>query len=292
MTTTHNPIHAIQKLSIPTNSFIAAAFAAGEFRFKCDLVNYNNMISTILGRKADYLELPIAQMVFGYLVQEHVRNFSGSNALSASDVEILATQRAQKFVKEQPWHWAEGATETALERMSNREEAIRIMQALPSGTDRKAIVLLIVEKLEVSEATALSYIRSAVKDDNVEVTVTQAPKINKKAAALELVKNNPTLDKKTLIAMISKTFDTTPAGAQTYYYAAIKQLNISPTSTTKRVNTRAQVATIFEANPNISRIEFIEQAEIQFDVQINTAQTYYYALVAERKAKLNNVDSK
>lgn len=283
--TDHNPIKAIEQLSIPTHSYIAAAQAAGDFREHCDLVKYNQMITQISNTPATYQELPMAQMVFGYLVQEHVRNFRGTNQLSNDDIFILANDRASAFVKKEPWHWAEDATEVANDKVSNKEEAIRIMQSFPEGTDRSFILDAIIDELDVSVATAMSYIRSAVKDETVAVTVApKAPKINKKAKAIELVRENPTKDKKTLIKMICDQLDTTAAGAQTYYYAAIKELNIAPTAATKRKNTRELVATIFAENPNISRIDFIEEAERRFDVQINTAQTYYYALVAEYKA--------
>lgn len=281
--TEHNPIHQIQKLGIPVNSFLSAATAAGDFRETCDVVKYNNMIAAITNNPATYDELPMAQMMFGYLVQEHVRNFAGTNQLSTSEVEALAERRASKFVIEQPWHWAEDAAEAANAKVSNREEAMRIMKMFPDGTDRSVVVVAIVNQLDVSTATALGYIRMAVKDDEVEMTIVKTPKINKKAAAFELVKANPTLTKKELISMISSTLDTSPAGAQTYYYAAIKELDIKPTATTKRKNTRALVNVLFDENPDISRIEFLEQAEIRFGVQVTTAQTYFYAITAERK---------
>lgn len=281
--TDHNPIIQIQKLGIPTDSYIAAAVAAGDFRNSSDLVKYNSMITAITNAPSSIPELPLAQMYFGYLIQEHVRNFSGTNQLNKEEVERLAISRAEKFVLEQPWHWAEDAAEAANDKVSNREEAMRIMRMFPDGTERSSIIAAIVNQLEVSEATAMGYLRTALKDEAVEITVNKTPKINKKAAALELVRANPHLDKKTLVGMISKQFDTSPAGAQTYYYAAIKELKITPTAAPKRVNTKALVATILDENPNISRLDFLEQAEVRFGVQVTTAQTYYYALIAERK---------
>ena len=281
--TDHNPITAIQKLGIPTHSYIMAAMAAGDMRNHCDVVKYNNMITAITGSPSTIAELPQAQMLFGYLVQEHVRNFSGTNQLNKEEVEMLATRRATAFVAAEPWHWAESATEDADARASNREEALLTMKMFPDGTERPIIVTAIMNSLDVSQATALGYIRAAVKEDEVEITVTAAPKINKKAAAFDIVKANPSLDKKTLIGMITSQLDTSPAGAQTYYYAAIKELNITPTAGTKRVNTKALVATLFDENPNITRIEFLEQAEVRYGVQVTTAQTYYYAIVADRK---------
>lgn len=279
----HNPIAAIQKLGLPINSYIMAAMAAGDMRNNSDAIKYNNMIALITNKPSTIEELPQAQMLFGYLVQEHVRNFSGTNQLTQEEVEMVAARRAKAFVAAEPWHWASDADLVANERVSNREEATRIMHTFPDGIDRNIVVAAIVNKLEVSAATALGYIRAAVKDDEVEVTVAVVPKINKKAAAFEIVKANPSLDKKTLIGMITSQLDTSPAGAQTYYYAAIKELNITPTAGTKRVNTKALVATLFDENPNITRIEFLEQAEVRYGVQVTTAQTYYYAIVADRK---------
>lgn len=282
----HNPIVQIQKLGIPVNSYIVAAQTAGDLRRTCDAIKYNELIAKVTGGTQTTYELPMAQSVFGYLVQEHVRNFIGTNDLKGDEIERLAITRAEKLVKDCPWLWSVDTTEESeSSKITNREEALRIMKALPEGTDRAEVVKLIVERLEVTATTAQSYIRDAVKTE--EVVVTAAPKeakINKKAVALEMVRDNPTLSKKEMIALISTKLDTTPAGAQTYYYSAIKTLNIAPPATVKKVNTKALVATLFDQNPNITKMEFLEQAEIQFDVQISTAQTYYYAIIKDRQA--------
>lgn len=279
--TEHNPIVAIQQLGIPTHSYIAAAQAAGDFRESTDLIKYNELISKITGGAGEYEELPIAQMMFGYLVQEHVRNFIGTNQLCAEEVERLAFLRASNFVKAEPWHWS---TEAEVEqKVSNREAALRLIRLFDEDTKRDVIIQAIVDKLDVTEATAAGYIRSIVKDEEIQMKVEKKPKINKKAAALEIVRANQTLDKKTLIEMISTQLDTTAAGGQTYYYAAIKELNIQPAATKTKRNTKALLASILDENPTISRLEFIEAAEERFDVQVNTAQTYYYALIKERQ---------
>lgn len=283
----HNPIVQIQKLGIPVNSYIVAAQTAGDMRRTCDAIKYNELIAKVTGGPQTAYELPMAQSVFGYLVQEHVRNFSGTNDLKGDEIERLAITRAEKLVKNCPWLWAVDTTEESeSSKITNREEAIRIMKALPEGTDRAEVVKLIVEKLEVTTTTAQSYIRDAVKTEEVVVAaVSKEPKINKKAVALEMVRDNPTLSKKELIALICSKLNTTPAGAQTYYYSAIKVLNIAPPAVAKKTNTKALVATLFDQNPNMTKMEFLEQAEVQFNVQISTAQTYYYAIVKERAAK-------
>ena len=284
----HNPITEIQALGIPTTSFVKAAFAASEFRESSDLVRYNQLISQIAGTTFQTDEFPLAQMLFGYLVQEHVRNFRVPVPLDSFSVFELSLRRAKEFVQREPWHWSE-APEDDNYRISNREEAIRIMQSLPEGTSRDIVVDAIVDKLEVSAATALSYIRAAVKEEKVEAPAPKKAKINKKAASLEIVRANPTLDKRKLIEMISTQLDTTAAGAQTYYYAAIKELNVAPTGRKSRTNTKALVAQILDENPTISRVDFLEQAEVRFGVQVTTAQTYYYALIAERKKNTESV---
>lgn len=279
----HNPIAQIQKLGIPVTSYIVAAQAAGDLRRTCDAIKYNELIAKITAAPQPTYDLPMAQCVFGYLVQEHVRNFIGTNDLKQDEIERLAVTRAQKLVKENHWLWAEASEESETSKITNREEAIRIMKALPPGTDRNELVKLIVERLEVTATTAQSYIREAVKTDDVVVQVApKEAKVNKKAVALEMVKANPTLSKKEMIQKISTDLDTSLAGAQTYYYSAIKVLNIAPPKATTRVNTKALVATLFDQNPNITKMEFLTQAELQFDVQISTAQTYYYAIIKER----------
>lgn len=278
----HNPIAQIQKLGIPVDSYIVAAQTAGEFRKTCDVVKYNELIYKITGHAASF-DLPMAQSVFGYLVQEHVRYHIHPASISDSEIEQLAVRRATKLVKDQPWIWAESSSESETSRITNREEALRIMRSLPEGTDRSDVIRLIVEKLDVNPTTAAGYLRDAVKKEEVKVAeAPKKPKINKKAAALEIVRDNPGKTKKELVALISSKLDTTPAGAQTYYYAAIKDLNIAPPPAAKKRNTKALVAALFDANPNITRLEFLEQAEVQFGVQVTTAQTYYYAILKER----------
>lgn len=281
----HNPIAQIQKLGIPVTSYIVAAQAAGDLRRTCDAIKYNELIAKITAAPQPTYDLPMAQCVFGYLVQEHVRNFIGTNDLKQDEIERLAVTRAQKLVKENHWLWAEASEESETSKITNREEAIRIMKALPPGTDRNELVKLIVERLEVTATTAQSYIREAVKTDDVVVLAPPKDvKVNKKAVALEMVRANPSLSKKAMIQKISTDLDTSLAGAQTYYYSAIKVLNIAPPKVAKKVNTKALVATLFDNNPNITKMEFLTQAELQFDVQISTAQTYYYAIIKERAA--------
>lgn len=282
----HNPIVQIQKLGIPVNSYIVAAQTAGDLRRTCDAIKYNELIAKVTGGPKPDHELPMAQSVFGYLVQEHVRNFIGTNDLKGDEIERLAFTRAQKLVKECPWLWSvDSDEESETSKITNREEALRIMKALPAGTDRSEVVKLIVERLEVTATTAQSYIRDAVKTDDVVVAAaSKEVKVNKKAAALEMVRENPTLTKKEMIQLISTKLDTTTAGAQTYYYSAIKVLGVAPPTATKKVNTKALVATLFDQNPDITKMEFLEQAEIQFNVQVSTAQTYYYAIIKDRQA--------
>lgn len=280
----HNPITEIKKLGIPVNSYIVAAQAAGDFRRSCDAIKYNEFIAKITGDPIPTYNLPMAQCVFGYLVQEHVRNELQSLNRNSSEIWDLAVERGAKLVKDQPWIWAEEQNEdTETSKITNREEALRIMKALPEGTPRAEIVKLLAERLEVTQTTAQSYIREAVKSE--EVVVAAAPKvekINKKEVAVEVVKANIDMAKKELIALLANKLSTTAAGAQTYYYSAIKQLEIAPPTKTKRTNTKALVSTLFDANPNISKLEFLEQAEIQFNVQVSTAQTYYYAILKDR----------
>lgn len=281
----HNPIAEIKKLGIPVHSYIVAAQAAGDFRRSCDAIKYNEFIAQITGKEIPSYNLPMAQCVFGYLVQEHVRNELQLLGRSVTDIWDLAVERGAKLVKDQPWIWAEDREESETSKITNREEALRIMKAMPESTPRAEVVKLIVERLEVTPTTAQSYIREAVKTE--EVVIVAAPKVekvNKKELAVDVVKANSNLTKKEIIALLAEKLNTTPAGAQTYYYSAIKQLDIALPTKTKRTNTKALVATLFDTNPNITKLEFLEQAEIQFDVQVSTAQTYYYALIKERNA--------
>ena len=279
----HNPIAQIQKLGIPVDSYIVAAQAAGEFRRTCDATKYNELITQITGHAATF-ELAMAQSVFGYLVQEHVRFHINPASISNDEIEQLAVRRAAKLVKDQPWIWAAETNESETARITNREEALRIMRSLPDGTPRAALIQMIVDKLDVTPATAQTYLRDAVKKEEVKVAeAPKKPKINKRVAAIAFVKEHPGKTKAELLPLLAKHLDTTDAGAQTYYYAAIKELNITPTASSKKANTKAQVATLFDQFPDITRIQFIEQAEIQFDVAASTAQTYYYAILKERQ---------
>lgn len=285
-----DPIKAIKDLGIPTHSWIVAAQTAGGFRDFCDTQSYNEMIEQISGIKTDYDTLPLAQMTFSYLVQDTVKAELIGNPLSQQVLLNVAEDKATTFVAEQSYHWA--TTEGSSERqftVNTVEQVARIAKSL-EGETRAVVVAEIAKQLEVMPSTAMTYLRNLTKDNPNDVKIAPPKeKINKRQVALDWVKDNQDATKQEAIAALVEKLETTPAGAQTYYYGAIKLLGIKPTGRSKKVNIRTQLKGMLDANPNMTKIDFLEQAEVQFNVQINTAQTYYYALMSERKMNEDNV---
>lgn len=276
-----SPISTLQKLGIPTHSYIVAAQAAGAMRFSCDQGKYEQMIALILGDHFETASLPQAQMLFGYLVQEIVRFDLQDKVIDLDAIFDIANERACEFVANQPWHWS---TEIGVE--SQLEDVRRFLDVFDNA-DPGTIIDRIADEFEVTKAVAQEWLKHLKASDNVQVV--EVPKaepkarINKGAEAIKIVERiyNGS-NKPEVIKAIAEELATTPGGAQTFFYAAIKKLQLSvakPEQTETKATTQERLKAIIEAEPTIDRKAFIEKAG-EIGVKATTAQTYYYALTA------------
>lgn len=276
-----SPISTLQKLGIPTHSYIVAAQAAGAMRFSCDQAKYEQMIAQILGDHFETASLPQAQMLFGYLVQEIVRFDLQDKVLDLDILFDLANERACEFVATQPWHWSSDTND------EGRLQDVRRFLDVFENADPETMVDRIADEFEVTKAIAQGWLKQLKAAGSVEVS--DAPKaelkvrVNKGAEAIKIVERiyNGS-NKPEVIKAIAEELATTPGGAQTFFYAAIKKLQLSvakPEQTEAKATTQERLKAIIEAEPTIDRKAFIEKAG-EIGVKPTTAQTYYYALTA------------
>lgn len=287
---THPSISTLQKLGIPTHSYVAAAQAAGAMRVSCDYERYCDLITKINGDDDHYkpTTFPMAQMLFGYLVQEVVRMHlaPGENLDYHLPIAFdMAREKASNFVDTQPWHWPESNNGDG---KVTRLDEVRRYVAMFDGISKDVIVNKLCEDFEVTKPTALGWLRSlaAEEDETDEPKEKAAPKAkvaNKGTKAIDIVKEKYTgANKAEVIDFIAAELETTRGGAQTFFYAAVKKLDMSttkPIASEAKETTQDKLRTIIEAEPAITRKGFIEKAA-EFGVKATTAQTYYYALTA------------
>lgn len=284
-----SPISTLQKLGIPTHSYIAAAQAAGAMRVSCDFERYCDLITKINGDDDQFkpTTFPMAQMLFGYLVQEVVRaHIRGENLdLHLPIIFDDARQRASEFVDAQPWHWPESNNGDG---KVTRLDEVRRYVAMFDNISKDVLANKLCDDFEVTKPTALGWLRTLAAEDEEtdEPKVKAAPKpkvANKGAKAVDIVKEKYTgANKAEVIDIIAADLETTRGGAQTFFYAALKKLELTtekPVVTEAKETTQDKLRTIIEAEPAITRKGFIEKAA-EFGVKATTAQTYYYALTA------------
>lgn len=296
-----SPISTLQKLGIPTHSYIAAAQAAGAMRVSCDHERYDQLITRIVygdsGIETKSKSFPQAQMAFGYLVQEIVRADLADQVLDTAALLHLAYTKANEFVKSQPWHWPESNNGDG---KVTRIEEVRRYVAMFDGVSKEILTARLCDDFEVTKPTALGWLRllAAEEEETDEPKVKAEPKpkvINKGAKAIELVKEKYTgTNKAEVIDYIAKVLDTTRGGAQTFFYAAVKKLDLAtvkPVASETKETTQDKLRTIIEAEPGITRKGFIDKAA-EFGVKATTAQTYYYALTASMGVDRNGTGSR
>lgn len=278
MSTTATSI--LSRLDIPTKSFIMAAQAAMSYRDRYDLHNYNEVLSEFTGNIVAHEELPIAQMTFGYFVQELVRSLNGEPK-SIDDLYVIASDKAKQFVEREPWHWQCRENNVRILRL----EEIKRYAVMFEGVNRDALIERVAADFEITKATAATYLRQLDKVDEDTETAPKAekkPKINKGAEAAKLMAEHFTgSNKEQMLEMISKQLDTSRGGAQTFFYAAIKTLNLKVDKgrASGELSTQDKLKPILEADPSIDKASFIEAAE-KLGIKRTTAQTYYYSLTS------------
>lgn len=282
-----SPISTLQKLGIPTHSYTAAAQAAGAMRVKCDFTKYCELITHINGDDDHYqpTTFPLAQMLFGYLVQEIVRADLNDEVLDLPTIFDEARMRAVHFVETQPWHWPESNNGDG--KVTRLDEVRRYVD-LFEGISKDVLVNRLCEDFEVTKPTALGWLRilAAEEEETDEPKAKAEPKVkvaNKGAKAVEIVKEKYTgANKAEVIDFIAVELATTRGGAQTFFYAAVKKLELTtvkPVVSDAKETTQDKLRTIIEAEPAITRKGFIDKAA-EFGVKATTAQTYYYSLTA------------
>lgn len=255
------PLEIIESYGAPTNSFIAAV---NYFRYERGALSkeeHESGIANIIGTEITptFTNEKEAEMYFLYAVQETIRAFSGGNIPDMSDVWSEVQRRATHFINENPWSIktyaseeeviedAEGNKTVKVKRKkgAKKEQSAAIYKKLNDGTnDRNTIIDAFINDLGMSKAGATTYFHNLKKKFGYAGPKVEKPKREKKvvadkpkakkatrkkgpskgAIASEVYASMPGADKADVIAKIIEKTGTSPAGANTYYCAAKKEL--------------------------------------------------------------------
>lgn len=286
-------ITLIERWGIPTHSYIAAATSPKLHAMRSSAEVTNDAIAQLAPNSPSSHDPKLRSLYLGYLVQEFVRAHTMQLDHPTSIAEV-ALQRAQDFYTREPWHWVECSEEAEDDCTKppqitvqpddptiKKSQALTLAKQLAATKSRGEIIDIIADTLNLSPNTVTTYIRGYKKPASGGASKTDR--------AVTIVKENLSLGKDHIVALLMRTLDTTNAGAQTYYYSAVKRLNTDPQHQVALVqqpkSTKAVISTLFDEQPTIERDEFVRLASERFNVNETTAKTYFYAIAAERGIK-------
>ena len=158
-----SPIKQIAEYGIPVNSYIAAIQYLND-RSDLEQSQYEGMIKDVTGVEQKFNDHRDAKYTFLYLVQETIRKSTSTDIFDMDALLEYAFTRAQKFIKENPWHWAEPEEEQKVDasgkpkrkKGAKQEEAARIYNE-NKADGKKAIIDLFMSELDMSKAGATTY---------------------------------------------------------------------------------------------------------------------------------------
>jgi hypothetical protein len=158
-----NPIHQIKEFGIPTDSYHSAIRHLNDRDpfIKCE---YERLIHVLTGVQRTYTDQRDARYCFLYLIQETIRKSDNTDRFDMPTLLIYAEERAYKFIKENPWHWAVVEEEVKLDSSGKpkRKKGAKQVEALRIYNEnifagKKAIIELFMSELDMSKAGATTY---------------------------------------------------------------------------------------------------------------------------------------
>lgn len=288
-------ITLIERWGIPTHSYVAAATSPKLHALRSSADATDAAIAQLAPNTSPSPHDPkLRSLYLGYLVQEFVRAHIMRLDCTIPVAEI-ALQRAQDFYTREPWHWVECSEEAdddstkssqqttpAVDPAVKKSQALSLAKQMAATKSRDEIIDIVADTLNLSPNTVTTYIRGYKK----KPTNTGASKTDR---AVAIVKENFSSGKEHIVTLLMQALDTTNAGAQTYYYSAIKRLKVDAQHQADVIrqpkSTKAIISALFDEQPTIERDEFVRLASERFNVNETTAKTYFYAIVAERGIK-------
>lgn len=246
------PLQIIEQLGIPTHSYIAAATYASE-HINLTHQQYQQKIADIFcsDQVPQFENEKIAKIYFLYSVQEWVR----ASLQGIIDDQYVVDQmnlKAKKFIDQNPWcvndyseqHDTIDSEDGSLRKGKKGQIAQQTYQQLNDGDHtRTQIIEALIDKAQMSKSGATTYFHKFKKqfgfDGPTEKTKTKSVNVaqqgsnvvkskqpkgpTKSSIAEQVYLQNPNLDKKQLVQLISQQANTSLAGANTYYCACKKK---------------------------------------------------------------------
>jgi len=158
-----NPIKQIAEYGIPTNSAIRAIQYLGE-KEDYNSEQYFSMIMKITGHGINIADPRRTKYSFLYLIQGIIKESFNTDTIDVLSVLLTAQDNAEKFITENPWHWAEPdeiektdeSGKPKRKKGAKQEEALRIYKENIEAGKAK-IIELFMSELDMSKAGATTY---------------------------------------------------------------------------------------------------------------------------------------
>jgi len=248
------PIQAISSFGAPTDSFGAAVTYFNHNHVGLNRSQHEKGIADIMG--FDTQQIPgndlTVKFLFLYCVQETIRAFNTGNIPDMDVVWKTAQVNHKAFIDESPWVVKDFRTEgnndvddngTLAHKGSKKQQAEVLYLELNDGkNDRHVIVDALMNDVGLSKPGATTYFHNLKKtlgfagpdviikqkqkkeQRTSSVTTHKAKKESKGSIAERVFLDMPGASKSEIVTRIVAEANTTPAGANTYYCAAKRNI--------------------------------------------------------------------
>jgi hypothetical protein len=237
------PIEIIQSYGIPTHSHIKAIQFINDTAVDLRKEQYESVIQEIIGsnKPPHYSNDKEAKVYYKYTIQETIRAFKQQDVPDMENVWITVITNAQTFIFNNPWSIKEYVEEnidsegnTKPKRESKKVQAENLYQQMDNGiNDRQTIIAALIEQVGLTKTGAPTYFHNLKKQfgyKGPETTRGGSPLMkrnggkSKSKIAKEIYIKMKGQPRKDIITAITNEAETSPAGANTYYCKAKKEV--------------------------------------------------------------------
>lgn len=240
-----SPLKVISEFGCSTDSYIAAVQTLTQQQ-DVDKSEYERRIQEIIGlpEPPDCDSWYSARVLFLYVVQETIREFSTGLIPLMEDVLQIAQEKAKEYIENNSWNETrfniehglksidddtdEQGTVVLVKKGAKKDVTERLFRDLKStGASRQEIIDAFIEQVGMSKAGATTYFHALKKEigfsekDNPSQLTTKNE--SKQQLAERLYKESLDKSKPIMIALFTEKLGTSKLGAQTYYYACKKK---------------------------------------------------------------------
>lgn len=244
------PLKIISELGCSTDSYIAAVHTLTE-QPTAEKSVYEQRIQEIIGLQEppECESWYAARVLFMYVVQETIRAFSLGAIPLMENVFLIAQQRTETYIENNPWNQTrfniehglrvdfdtelgeEGST-VSTKKGAKKDVTEKLFRNLKAtGASRQKIIDAFVEQAGMSKAGATTYFHALKKElgfSDKQNPGSDLPKAESKQELAERLYNESTdKSKSTMIALFTEKLGTSKLGAQTYFYACKKKFELT-----------------------------------------------------------------